>query len=61
MAKAIKFKGKVESFFNWEVEQIILYGDPWIEWWKTKGTKDFLEFAKKRGIEYIKIKRKEGK
>ena len=43
-----------EKFWNCASEQVILYGDAVLHWWKEKGSKDYLDWAEKQGIKYIK-------
>ena len=52
----IKSEGKFYSMIS---ESIMLYGDCFVDWFKTEGTNLFYEWAKKKGIDFIMPKKEE--
>ena len=43
------------AFFNWSFEQVLLYGDAFVVWWKEEGADAFLKWAEKKGIKYMEV------
>lgn len=37
---------QLQKFMNWMLENVFLYGEPWLEWWKEKGQESFIQWSR---------------
>lgn len=38
---------QLSKFTSWMYENVILYGDPWLKWWKKEGMEAFAKWNQK--------------
>ena len=44
----------VEALFvEWMLEHCILYGQPFLDWWKEEGLDRFFTWARKKGLDFV--------